>query len=242
MGVSRRVQPVDGFGGDPHRRVEAEGDVGAGHVVVDRLGQGQDLDADILELEGVAHGAVAAEDNQGLEIVLIDDITHQRPHVHPSPIAHLHLVDLGPAGPEDRASPGEDAGEGIGVEPDETVLHQPEEPVVEADDVHSVGTLGGLAHRPDGGVQTGAVAAGGEYPDASRHRFMVSAEPGPADTRFPPPYGEVARQGRGGPGYSPSEAPRDSCSSAAPVLPPFRGRNSGGFLAEDPRPVEHAQR
>jgi len=42
--------------------------------------------------------------------------------------------------------------------------------------------LGGLAHRPDGGIQTGAVAAGGEYSDASGHDEMVSAVSGPADT------------------------------------------------------------
>ena len=114
--------------------------------------------------------------------MLIDDVTHQGPHVHASAVAHLHLVDLGPAGAKDGASPGEDAREGIGVESDEPVLHQAQEAVIEADDVHPVGALGGLAHRPDGGIQTGAVAAGSEDPDASRHDVMVSAEPGPADT------------------------------------------------------------
>ena len=40
MAVRRAVQPVDRVGRDPERGVEAEGDVGHGDVVVDRLGQG----------------------------------------------------------------------------------------------------------------------------------------------------------------------------------------------------------
>ena len=40
-----RVQPVDRLGGDRDRRVEAEGVVGAGEVVVDRLRDADDGEA-----------------------------------------------------------------------------------------------------------------------------------------------------------------------------------------------------
>ena len=45
VGLRRGVQPVDRVGGDLHRGVEAEGVVGAGKVVVDRLGHADDRHA-----------------------------------------------------------------------------------------------------------------------------------------------------------------------------------------------------
>ena len=53
MAVRGAVQAVDRVGRDPERGVEAEGDVGALDVVVDRLGQGDDVQALLDQAVGV---------------------------------------------------------------------------------------------------------------------------------------------------------------------------------------------
>ena len=191
VGVGRRVEAIDGIGGDPHGGVEAKGDVGAGDVVVDGLGHGQDRDPDLLQLEGVAHRAVPAQADQGVHPVLLDDLSHHRAPVHHLAIGDLHLVHLRPAGAEHRASPGEDPRQRVLVEAQEAVLHEPLEAVFEPDDLHPVGSLGGFADGTYRSVETGAVPARGQDANGSGHcrdgihpsrhpRFRLpSASPGP---------------------------------------------------------------
>src|SRR5690348_12094084 len=71
-----------------------------------------------------------------------------------------------PAGAENGATDGENAGEGGLVEAQPAVGDQAAEAVPEPDDLHAVKTERGFAHPPDGGVQAGAVAAGGQDADA----------------------------------------------------------------------------
>ena len=68
VALGRRVQPVDGVGGDLHRGVEAERDVGALDVVVDRLRDADDRQAVLgVQPAGDRQRAVAADDDDGVE-------------------------------------------------------------------------------------------------------------------------------------------------------------------------------
>ena len=70
VAVGGAVQPVDRVGRDAERGVEAEADVGQRDVVVDRLGQGDDVQALLEQPERVPGGAAAAEADQAVEVVL----------------------------------------------------------------------------------------------------------------------------------------------------------------------------
>ena len=70
------------------------------------------------------------------------------------------------AGAEDGAADGEDAGERGLVELEPPVFDEAAEAVAEADDLHAVKAERGFADAADGGVQAGAVAAGGQDADA----------------------------------------------------------------------------
>lgn len=165
VAVRSAVESVDRLGGDAECGVEADGRIGEGDVVVDRLGERDDAQAFFDEAEGVFVGAAAADADEGIEFVFAivgrDDVGH---------VALLaldrHAVGLVAAGAEDGAADGEDAGEGGFVEGDEAVFGEAEVAVAEADDVPSEIADGGFADGADGGVETGAVAAGGEDADA----------------------------------------------------------------------------
>ena len=68
MGLGRGVEPVDGLGGYRHRRVEAEGLLGARNVVVDGLGH-PDHRYEALGMGTVCdrQRAFAADDDQGIQ-------------------------------------------------------------------------------------------------------------------------------------------------------------------------------
>ena len=66
------VQAVDRLGGDLHRCVEAERLVGAAEVVVDRLRDPDDREAEIrVELRGRAQRVLAADGDQAVELMAL---------------------------------------------------------------------------------------------------------------------------------------------------------------------------
>ena len=64
---SRRVQAVDGVGGERDGRVEAEAVGSADDVVVDRFGHGDDRDPALAELVADRERAVAADRHERVE-------------------------------------------------------------------------------------------------------------------------------------------------------------------------------
>ena len=77
-----RVQAVDRLGGDVDRGVEAEREVGAGQVVVDRLGHADDVDAEVGELGRHAERVLAADRDQRVDAVageVVLDAARRRP-------------------------------------------------------------------------------------------------------------------------------------------------------------------
>ena len=67
VGLGRRVQPVDGLGGDVDGGVEAEREVGAGQVVVDGLRDADDVDAQVGELGRDTERVLAADRDEGVD-------------------------------------------------------------------------------------------------------------------------------------------------------------------------------
>ena len=64
MAVGGAVQAVNGFGGNVHRGGVTKGGVRHGHVVVNCLGQGDDIEAGLVQPQRVLLRAAAAEADQ----------------------------------------------------------------------------------------------------------------------------------------------------------------------------------
>src|SRR3954454_3101735 len=69
--LRRGVQAVDRIGGDLHGGLEAEGEVGAGEIVVDRLRDPDDVDAVVGQAPRDAERVLAADRDQPVEAVLL---------------------------------------------------------------------------------------------------------------------------------------------------------------------------
>jgi len=165
VAVRGAVQPVNGLGGNVQRGGKAKSGVGHGHVVVDRLGQGDDVEAGLMQAQGVFLRAAAAEADEAIEAPLLVVVHDDTGHVLRAAIDD-HAVGLVTAGAEDGAADGKDAGERVLVELDAAVVHEAAKAVAEADEFHAVIADGGFADTADGGVKAGAVAARREDADA----------------------------------------------------------------------------
>ena len=153
------MEAVDGIGGHADGGVETEREVGAVKVIVDGLGDADDVQAHFGELKGRLLGAVAADADEGVEaqlvIVLIDNLGLM------AEIAVGGLLEgFFARGAEDGAASAEDAREGALGKEFHVAIQQAGEAVVDAYDFHAVVQEGRFAHAADGRVDTGAVAAG----------------------------------------------------------------------------------
>ena len=137
------VQPVDGVGGDVHRGVEPEAQLGARRCRCRsswaRRCTGSRRAAG---LERRAQRAVAADDDEPVEPVSLDGAAHPLDAV-------VELVGLDPRGAEDGAAPGQDPAAGLDRELLPVVVQHAPPGVAEPDDLAVVDALD-LAHeRPD---------------------------------------------------------------------------------------------
>jgi hypothetical protein len=180
MARGRRPHAIDRVRRDLHRGREAEREVRPVDVVVDGLGDADAADAPVDERLGAGHRAIAPDDNQRLQPVLLDDR-----HALICPILDLRravgqqaareLARVGLVGrPEDGASLEENAGDIPRRERADAVLDQPEEAVLDADGLDAV-RRGILHHSADDSIEAGAVAAARENADAGDgwHKRMV---------------------------------------------------------------------
>ena len=82
MRFRRRMQPVESLRRHRHRRVKAEGTLRAWQVVVDRLGHAHNLHAALTrQLRTDIQAAVAADDHQRLDIILLQILQHLLAHI-----------------------------------------------------------------------------------------------------------------------------------------------------------------
>ena len=162
VGGGCRVDLVDRRRRDVDRALVAEGEVSAPDIVVDRLGQMNDVQSLLAEQVGCLLGAVAAQDHEAVQAKLVIILLHRLDLVKPVRIRLAHELERLAGGPDDRAAAGQDAREVVGGE--QPVMAVNETLVTLFKPVHFkfaavVGeTLHNAAHR---GVQGLAVAAAG---------------------------------------------------------------------------------
>ena len=111
------VNPVDRLGGDGEGGIETEGDIGSRHIIIDRLGKGDDLQARLLQAEGVFLSAASPQADQGVQVVALVGVYHRAGHVL-GPAADGHFVWFVPAGSQDRSAIGQDPREHLAVQLD----------------------------------------------------------------------------------------------------------------------------
>jgi len=152
------VQPVDRFGRDGDRGVEAEGVVGGAQVVVDRLGHAHDADAVVGQALRDAEGVLAADRDQRVDALVGQDLLDLLD-------AALDLVRVGARGPQDGAAAGEDVLDVVEAERAAVPGQRAVPAVAEAHEVPAV-HLDALAHHgADHRVESRAVAAAGQHTD-----------------------------------------------------------------------------
>src|ERR1035437_4003111 len=113
--VRGAVQAVNGFSGNVHRGGETKRCVGHGHVVVNRLGQRDDIETGFVQAQGIFLRAAAAEADNAIEspfLVIGDDGLG---HVARAAV-NDHAVRLVAAGAKDGAAYGENSRERGAVE------------------------------------------------------------------------------------------------------------------------------
>jgi hypothetical protein len=169
--LGRGVQAVDRLRGDADRGVEAEGVVGGAQVVVDGLGDADDVQPLGGQPGRDPEGVLAADGHQRVDA----QVGQVAPHLLDA-VVHLHHV--GARAAEDRAAARQDAARRLDVERHGDLLQRPPPAVAEPEELVAV-HLDALADDgADDRVEAGAVATAGE--DADAH---AGAPPGraPAD-------------------------------------------------------------
>jgi hypothetical protein len=161
VGLGGGLETVYGLGRDAHRRVEPEGPVGGGDVVVDGLRDADDRHARVGEHPGRGERALAADRDERVQVVTAGQFLAVL-----GGLAQPVPLQAGRA--EDGAAEGEDAADRVEVEGADVAVEQTLEAVLEADDLVAVTRDGPVDDRPDHCVQARAVAARGEDSDAHR--------------------------------------------------------------------------
>lgn len=147
-------------------RVEAEGDVRDGDVVVDGLGDADDGQARVGEEPGRL-GALTADRDDRVEAELGD--------VALRPLdAVPQMRGLDARGAENRAAAGEDAAHRVEVQLAVVAFQEAFPAVVEADDLVAVVHHRAVHDGADDGVQAGAVAAGGQDTNAHCPEYLCN--------------------------------------------------------------------
>ena len=159
VGVRRVAYAVHAFHDGVHRRVVADGGVGAVEVVVDGAGQ-TDAGEVVLhaEVAGAGERAVAADDHQGVDLLLLARLVGLR-HA----LGGHELLRAG--GLQDGAAAGDDAADILRGEGLHLTLYQTVVTAVDTLDVETV-VDAGAGDGANGRVHAGCIATRGE--DANR--------------------------------------------------------------------------
>src|SRR5699024_3701676 len=104
------VDAVNDFGGDIHSRVETEGDIGTVNVVVNGLGQADDVQTFLAQQVSGFVGPVAAQTKQAIQLGGAVVLLHGGNFVDLVILNHAHLFEGGTLGAQDGAADSQDAG------------------------------------------------------------------------------------------------------------------------------------
>jgi hypothetical protein len=152
MTLRRGVQSIDRFSGNRHGSVKTERVVGGSQIVVDGLRNAHDRKANGGELGRHAQSVFTTDDNKTFDA---------EPTYCVENAAFTVVISVGirSAGPEDRASPREDATDGGDIKWHRVAFHGSSPPVPKSEELITV-DLDTLAYdSSDHGVQTRAITA-----------------------------------------------------------------------------------
>ena len=168
VGLGRRVQPVHRLGGGGHRRIVAEGGVGFDQVVVDGLGQAQDIEPVLHQAKGDLVRAIAAQADQAVKTEALVGFDGPSRQVHRLAVGQRHAVRLLATGAEDSAAGREDIGDIIEVQGTGLILDEAAKAFLDPDDLDVEIAERRLDDTADGRIQARTIAAAGEDADAAR--------------------------------------------------------------------------
>ena len=170
-----RVQAVDRLGRDRHGGVEAEGVVGGGEVVVDRLRHADDREVLLAVEPGRdAERVLAPDRDERVERGLAEVLQHA--------VDRVRLEGVRPRRADDRPAPREDPRDLAGPQWLDQPLHEPLPAGPDPEHLVPVGERP-AADRPDDRVQAGAVASAGEHADPHGPRLCRRWESNPHGPR-----------------------------------------------------------
>ena len=171
-----RMQPVYGFGRDAHRSIKPERDVGLGNIVVNRFGQGNDIQVRFFEPQRVFLCATSAQTDQCIEMMppigINDGIRHVMDFA-----ANGHPVRFIPTGAENGSAVGQNARERFSVQLQGLILHQSTETVLKADKPDVIGVQTGLADCTNSRVESGTITTAGQNTDVLCHAPILRSPP-----------------------------------------------------------------
>ncbi len=167
VGVARRAKAVHRIGGDVHGGVEPERVVGGAQVVVDRLGDAEDVDTVLPKAVGRGERAFTADGQDAVDARILE---------RPSDVlgsAARSLIGVGATRAEDRAADLRQTLHVVAREREEVPVDDATPSVTDADEVESVCRRALEDHAADDRVQTGAIAAAGEDADSHVPSLLV---------------------------------------------------------------------
>ena len=156
------VQSIDRFGGDHHRRIEAEADVGAVEVVVDGLGNANAGHAGLNQRVGDGLRIVTADGDQRIELVGLEDLDA---FLDPA----LDFAHIGPRGTKNRAALDQNLVHFLQRQLHGVVVEDAAPAFQESDKLVAVVIDAFPYDRMNDRIQSGAIAAAGQHTNS--HRF-----------------------------------------------------------------------
>jgi len=176
MAMGRTVQPVDRLRGDAERGIVAEADIGLGHVIVDRLWEGNHVQPMLHQVVGILLRPATPQANQRGQVVSAVIVDNNVGHI-PHRAGNGHGVGLVATGAQNGSSLRDYARERCRIQQLGPVFHQAAKAVAKADHLHAITSQEGLADPPDSCIESRAVTSGSQNPDHLAHGFCPFCYP-----------------------------------------------------------------
>ena len=171
MAMRRAVQAINRNRSDAKRGIESDRRVSQREIVINRLGQRDDVQPFFHQPQCVLVRAAAAQTNKCIQLVTFVSARDHIPHIADTSVDFHPMRLIAPCA-EQRSTHGKNSCESFLVELDGVVLRETAKAVAKADDLHAR-IMRGLADASDGCVETWAVAACGKDSDSFGHRMIL---------------------------------------------------------------------
>ena len=164
MAACGGVDAVDHIGGNVHGGVEAEGYVGTIDIVINGLGQADDVQTLLREQVCGFVGAIAAQAQQAVQLGFLVGLFHGGNFINVVVLHHTHHLKRRALGAQNGAAQRQDAAEIVLAHLLVVAVNQAAVSVQDANDLHVIAHAGiqCFCYAADGGVQTRTVAAGSQ--------------------------------------------------------------------------------